>query len=73
VNPTQTTLTFAIPKPALGIRWQLFIDTSKQSPQDIFPEVLGVDQTCNEPTRKLSNPANLRVLRRSMMVWIQKR
>ena len=74
VNPTKSTLKFTLPKQAHGMNWKPFIDTSKIPPKDIFPELLEVDlKQDNVPSRKLGNPTNVRVLRRSMKVWIEKR
>jgi glycogen operon protein len=65
VNPTKTTLAFSFPKEAQSMTWRLFLDTSKAAPNDVFPEWPAAP--------KLSGTHSVRVMHRSMMVWIEHR
>jgi glycogen operon protein len=41
VNATSESREFIIPPVAKGMQWRLFVDTSEESPHDIFPELDG--------------------------------
>jgi glycogen operon protein len=79
LNPSRSTLSFVFPKESHGLDWKLFLDTSKQSPADIFPALLEPSDLidgqfdASDPSPKLGSTRSVRVLHRSMMVWIEKR
>jgi glycogen operon protein len=74
LNPTNKTLSYSLPKGSHGMDWRLFLDTAKQPPNDIYPEWIE-SQTLGNDRKPPSLPTShtVRVLRRSMMVWIERR
>ena len=72
VNPTKSTLPFAFPKESHSLHWRLFADTSKPSPEDVYPELLDLASAGSiSKAPKISAHRSVRVMHRSMMVWIE--
>lgn len=72
VNPSSCTMPFLLPKEAQGVDWKLFLNTAKAPPEDAYPSL--IDQSENQvnpeaPTFPSSK--SVRVLHRSMMVWLE--
>ena len=61
MNATPETKMFHIPESTRGIRWRLFLDTAKDSPNDIYPDLDGPELAANR---------QVEVLYRSMMVFV---
>lgn len=74
LNASRGTIPFVFPKEAHSMHWRLFLDTSKQSPNDVFPHLVSPDllHSAGDPP-KLPNNRTARVIQRSMMVWIETR
>jgi glycogen operon protein len=60
-NGTPETKQFQFPNPTRGLRWRVFIDTTKDSPLDLYPNL---DGPFAPPQRQVE------LLYRSAMVWI---
>lgn len=61
LNGTPETKQFIMPAATRGIRWRLFMDTAKESPKDVYPDLDG-------PLAPASRQIEL--IYRSSMVWI---
>ncbi len=61
MNGTPETKVFQLPDATRGLRWRLFLDTSKDSPKDIYPDLDGPEPPAN---RKLE------MIYRSMAVYV---
>ncbi|MCY3004909.1 MAG: glycogen debranching protein GlgX [Planctomycetota bacterium] len=79
LNPSEKSLPFVFPMESRLIHWQLFLDTAKQPPNDIFPSlVLSKPAPADHTPPKSQHPSrpadgSIRLMNRSMMVWIEKR
>lgn len=74
VNPTTSTIPFVLPKESQSLNWRLFADTAKPSPGDVYPELLGsVDVEPDHRTPKTPISRTIRVMHRSMMIWLEVR
>lgn len=74
VNPTSSAIPFVLPKESQSLNWRLFADTAKPSPGDVYPELLDIADM--EPIQKaLKTPVSrtIRVMHRSMMIWLEVR
>ena len=74
VNPTSSTTAFVFPKESQSLNWRLFLDTSKQAPGDVYPQLLeanGTETVILAP--KIPSGRTVRVIHRSMMVWLELR
>jgi glycogen operon protein len=61
LNGTPESKVFAIPPPTRGIRWRMFLDTSKESPKDVYPNLDGPFAPANR---------QIELMYRSTVVWI---
>jgi glycogen operon protein len=61
LNGTPETKHFVMPSVTRGIRWRLFMDTSKESPKDVYPNYDGPYAPANR---------QLDMIYRSSIVWI---
>ncbi|MFN7333516.1 MAG: glycogen debranching enzyme, partial [bacterium] len=61
LNGTPETKHFVMPSATRGIRWRLFMDTSKESPKDVYPNYDGPYAPANR---------QLDLIYRSSVVWI---
>jgi hypothetical protein len=55
------------------LNWQLFLDTAKQPPNDIFPSLIESNPNPASPNPIRHAQSITRLLNRSMMVFIEKR
>ncbi len=61
LNPTPESRLFQLPEQARGLRWRLFLDTSKDSPADIYPDLDGPEPPANR---------QIELIYRSMMAFV---
>lgn len=61
MNPTPESRLFLLPEQTRGLRWRQFINTGKESPEDIFPDLDGPEPPANR---------QLELIYRSMMVFV---
>jgi hypothetical protein len=78
LNPSEKSIPFVFPKDSRLLNWQLFLDTAKQPPNDIFPSLIESNPNPASPNPSNPNPNRhaqsiTRLLNRSMMVFIEKR
>lgn len=74
VNSRRSSLAFHLPKEAQVAKWSLFIDTAKATPEDIHPQLLDLQEK-NSTVDRYAIPESkaVRVLQKSMQVWIELR
>lgn len=78
LNPSEKSIPFVFPRESRLLDWQLFLDTAKQPPNDIFPSLIESNPNPASPNPSNPNPNRhaqsiTRLLNRSMMVFIEKR
>jgi glycogen operon protein len=74
VNSTASTIPFVFPRESQSLNWRLFVDTSKPSPGDVYPELLNHATTESiHQAPKSSAGRSVRVMHRSMMIWLELR
>lgn len=61
LNGTPETKPFTMPPPTRGIRWRLFMDTAKDVPKDIYPNLDGPLAPANR---------HVELIYRSAVVWV---
>jgi hypothetical protein len=73
LNPSEKSIPFVFPKESRLLNWQLFLDTAKQPPNDIFPSLVEFNPNPVNPNPISHAKGVIRLLNRSMMVFIEKR
>jgi hypothetical protein len=73
LNPSEKSIPFVFPKESRLLNWQLFLDTAKQPPNDIFPSLIESNPNPASPNPIRHAQSITRLLNRSMMVFIEKR
>ncbi len=61
MNATPETKSFILPEVTRGLRWRMFLDTGRESPNDIYPDLDGPEAPANR---------HIDLLYRSMQVYV---